>query len=402
MHPGPLAPALLAAAGALLCAAHGLRHGRRPWPLGCALHVGVAVVLAPWIGLAVLAIILVASIVGPVSSGARDRVALLSVALAVPGIWLVWKFGFASEPIRPHGQLAGVLAIVSPALVPLAFALVARSSAPRDGGRQRDGAILIRLAWCAVLVPSLLVVAGAVDALDGPGVLRLASLPLGVLAAQGLCGVLRRTQQLGGAPRLGGIALAVAVAAGALHTNAHALRAHLALARTPLAVTDGGGVVAPSGEGTEDRRRAYAWLRSAHELRARRPIFVRSVAIDSGRIGNVFTPHFAALYADLGMWCDRRLEFSPGNTRWRLRHERVHELYRDRKQWDPRMMLAFERVGRPAVFLVEERDRTKTLRGGTESAFRGIDSRLLRVGCERIHVEGDVALYLWEPQGGAR
>ncbi|MCP3918760.1 MAG: hypothetical protein GY711_24705 [bacterium] len=395
-HPGPLAPALTACAAALLCAAHALRHGKRPWPLACALHAGIALALSPPLGIAVLAAILCASIVGPVPGGARARVVLGCALAAAPGAWLALRFGLASEPVRPHGVRGGPLAAFLPGLLPFALAVFA-FRVPRAEEGAHDHSILVRLAWCGVLVPCALVLAGGVDPLDGPALLRLASLPLGVLAA----GAFAQTRG-GDLVRKARIAVCVLTLVGGLHATGHALRAHVALARTPLPVADADGVVTPTSEAQEELGRAYAWLRTAPTLRAEDAILARSVAIDSGRFGGTFTPHFAALFADLSMWCDRRGDLSRASGLWATRHEGIQKLYRDRSSWDPRMTIAFERAGRPIVFVVEERDRVKTLRGGAEGTFRGIDGRLQRLGCERIHVEGSVALYRWDPRGGDR
>ena len=64
-------------------------------------------------------------------------------------------------------------------------------------------------------------------------------------------------------------------------------------------------------------------------------------------------------------------------------------------------MWEFESLGRAAIFLVEEQDRAATYPRGQWKPFRGIDLRLQRLGCERVHVEGTVAVYLFQP-GSAR
>ena len=109
-------------------------------------------------------------------------------------------------------------------------------------------------------------------------------------------------------------------------------------------------------------------------------------------------PDPLTLYADLPLWVDRHGEHATRSSRWSPRQQRIADLYGDPGKWDMRLMTEFESLGRAAIFLVEEQDRAATYPRGTWKPFRGIDLRLERLGCERVHVEGTLAVYLFRPR----
>jgi hypothetical protein len=197
------------------------------------------------------------------------------------------------------------------------------------------------------------------------------------------------------------------------------------LARSPLMVHTSGGELAPAypserthpGTGLLDprvwappaevsraelvRRRhrglAYAWLRAHRDSLGADAVLWRSLGVRGDRSRGDLGLHLAPLYCGLPLWCDTAQASAGGSPRWEPRRKRMRELFELPAAPDPHSLRELERLGRPAVFLVEEFDREATHPRGKWLPFRGVDIDLARLGAERVHVVGTVAIYLWTP-----
>ena len=416
------APAALAAAFALAAwtaAAHALRHGRRPWVGLAALLTSIAGLLHIWIGLATWTAILAVAIAHPGERAVRPRV-LVSLAFAALPVLASWRlFGTGIEaagpgPARLARALVGQASLLAlPAALSLGDARTSRGDVGADRGRRTVLALLV----AAVLaLGTLAFAAGAA----GPELLALVPFPLAVLAAGGLFGARAGPS---GARRALVLAAGAALAFGGLRASAHALAAHARFARTgeralergrflspevmPSERTRGDGLLSETVVSTpaeiedarEVRRRhlalAYDWLRErARAAGDERPVLVRAIGPPDPEARN---PDPAALYADLPLWVDSAGALALDHPRWRGRADGVQRLYAQPQHWDPAFPRELEQLGRPAYFLVEERDRELTQPHGERRAFRGIDLRLERYGARRVHVEGTVAVYRLDP-----
>lgn len=418
LDPGPTAVAMAYAVAALSAAAHGLRHGARPWLGLTVLLSALAVALQFWVGLVVTLAVVIVALVHPGSPGVRSRMFVAMATASLPLLYMLRSFGPAWSPggstvASPVGALisAGVLQAV------LALGLLGGRWLEEGGeGDERGRSTILWLLLTTSAVGSLLVGIGGEG---GPGPIHLASFSLGILAAGGVVDGLR-----GAAARRLFIGVAVlALLGGASRNLTRASEARVAsmdvvhpvLSRgrflTPEFVdeskTSGTGIlpqsVLPSAREVRDaaevRRRhlalAYGWLRDQAPRDAGRPLLVRApVEHDPTRVD----PDPSALYADLALWVDREaLAF--GSTRWSIRHERTSRLYRDPQYFEPAFMKEFEAIGRPVYFLVEELDRERTHPRGEWRPYRGIDTRLERYGAERVYTQGTVAVYRWQPSG---
>lgn len=395
--PGPFAASSAYALAAWMSAAHALRHAGRPWVGLCAIFHGAAFCLEPVLGGVAAVPTLVVALIHPGTPAVRSRVPLALATCALPGLSLLARFGAAGEPVRPFPGAAGPMAVLGPAalLVAASLGLLSRRWQAADPaadvrGRRTILSLCILASAVALAAPALVPGSGRHTA----ELARLGSFPLGVLAAGGLIDLVggRRT-------RLPGVALAGALALGALFATALALRAQYALGQIALPLSDDGGgfeMVAPEGGADEDLATVLRSLRMRGDLHRRRALLVCG-ADERGPGGN-FAPHMASLYADLPMWCDRVPELAPAEPAWRRRHDWWHGLYGTLTDWDPRLIHELSALGRPVVFVVEEADRLRTHRGERDKPRRGVDLRLQRLGCERIEERSEVAVYLWDPE----
>lgn len=416
VRPGSAAIGTAYAVATLSAAAHGLRHGRRPW-VGLTVLLALATTLVhPWLGFATAGAVLAVALAHPGAPGVRGRLVTALAFAALPALFVLRTFGLevapSAAPAAPFMPTA-VSALGLQAV--LALGLVGGRWLGAGGpGDERGRATILAL----VVAAGAAALAFAVVA--GPGradLVHLAALVAGVLAAGGAVDALGR----GGGPRLAAGAVGLALVLGAARADAHALGVHRELStrreRTleegrrivpqfvEAARTFGDGLLpgnvvatpAQARDAAEVRRRhlalAYRWLREELPREGARPILVRAPAeADPAAVD----PDPAALYAHLPLWVDREaLAF--GAPRWEIRHERMRRLYSDPQYFEPAFMKEFEALARPVVFLVEERDRERTVPRGAWRPFRGIDVRLERHGAQRVHVEGTVALYLWRP-----
>lgn len=418
LDPGPTAMGMAYAVAALSAAAHGLRHGARPW-LGLTVLLSVlAMALQFWVGLVVALAVVIVALVHPGSPGVRSRMFVAMAAASLPLLYLLRSFGPAWCPGSPTVSspleslvLAGAFQAV------LALGLLGGRWLEEGGeGDERGRSTILCLLLATSATGSLLVGLGGEG---GLGPIHLTSFSLGLLAAGGVVDGLggtagrRLSVSVAGLALLGGASRNLAWASAARAASMEVVHPVLTQGRflTPEFVdeseTSGTGIlpqsVLPSAREVRDaaevRRRhlalAYGWLREEASRGHGRPLLVRAPAEhDPARVD----PDPSALYADLALWVDREaLAF--GSTRWSIRHERTSRLYRDPQYFEPAFMKEFEAIGRPVYFLVEELDREKTHPRGEWRPYRGIDTRLERHGAERVYTQGTVAVYRWQPSG---
>lgn len=428
VRPDPAAPALAYAAAGWMAAAHGVRHGARPWVGLAGLLLGLAVLLEPLVGLGALLAAAAAALAAPGASGVRAPFLAVAGAWSLPGLWAVRRFGLVAGPPDGVAVAPGLADVLVPAW-PLALATLGLAAGRwRTAGGAGDEAgrrTILVLALAGTVVPAALGVAAERPGASAAAV-RLASLALGVLAAGGLVDLAQGGGALRAGPRrLAAAALALSIAAGGVRAAWVAGGAHLALARRDVPAREVGGRLVPEslaghdepGEGLLPEKvaatpvqveraraarrrhlaRAYAWLAGdGRRLVAGGPVPVLVRRVGEAEEGPL-APDPATLYADLPLWVDRWRALAGGSLRWEPRHAKIRDLYTAPSAWDPFLMRELAELGRPAFFLVEEVDREATYPRGAWKPFRGVDLRLERLGAERVHVAGTVAVYLWRP-----
>ena len=420
LAPSPWVPALAFATGAWMCAAHALRHGKRPWVGLCALLHFAAALVEPVLGTTAFVATALAALFTPFfavePNGVRPKVLLALAFAALPVLALVRLFSPSAEPSRPLTDWPGPMAVLLPASLLLAMAagllLAARvpsslgsggphESDPRANQAAGDRTILLLLVF-ASLAPISAPLFGLDPYLRTAELARAASLPLGVLAAGGLFQLIDR----GRVARALGYLLGAAAVGGALLGLRHVDTGVGALIASHRIESFGeGDARSREGPRATDRARdlveAYAWVRS--ELAQRYPdaALVCEVASRTGRLDSELAPHPAALLAGLPMWCDVYEETGAESSRWAPRNEQVAQLFNERKGWIGRRAIEWRRFGRPLVFIVEEADRRRTFKGRYDEPLRGVETRLAGVGARLQLRFGEVAVYLLEPAGVA-
>ena len=166
--------ALALSAGALLAAAHAVRHGRRPWVGLFAVSAGAATLIAPGLGAWALAAPALAALLRPGVPSVRRDVPLAALAAGLPGLWLARRFGIDLLPFEVRSAALPLLGLVPLLLLGAYGALDARSA----GGR--EGKALRTLLYTAALLP----IPWALYSADGD-VVRLSTLALAPLVAGG-------------------------------------------------------------------------------------------------------------------------------------------------------------------------------------------------------------------------
>lgn len=397
--------ALALSAGALLAAAHAIRHGRRPWVGLFATSAGAATLIAPGLGACALAAPALAALLRPGVPSVRRDVPLAALAAGLPGLWLARRFGIELLPFEASTSTLALVGLAPLLLLGVYGLLDARSAEGREGKALRT------LLCTAALLPAL----WALYAADGDAA-RLSTVALAPLLAGG---VMRATGQ----PLLA--LLAALLVAGGLWDTAVRARSQGRLAGAPFQVRLHGGVPEPaspdesvlSGDGLlpldivsppqelerallirrRHRGEAYRWIRENLETLGRDSVLLRSLGGVGDRGDGPVRMHLAGLYTGLPLWCDAESDLGGGSPRWQPRRDRLRGLFEAIGLYDPNTLLEVGLLGRPAVILVEEADREATFRGPYKP-FRGVDIELKRLGAERVHVAGSVSVYHWSPR----
>lgn len=413
---GPAAPAVALGVGAWLCAVHALRHGQRPWVGLTALLGGLALLVHPAVGAVALGAPALAALCAPGVPKVRTAVPLSLALAALPGLWLVRRFGYEPAPLLDGGWRAGWgFGVALPAL---ALCGGWRGSALR--GAERRVVLTLLLGGALLALAAGLVAPGAGGATTALGLMALAP-----LAAGGLMASLEP-----GAGRAWRLPLALGLVALGLIGTAQSERARWRFARAPFQVQPrpggvepafpserelpGTGRLSPTIQSTpaqieraklvrrRHRAEAYRWIRQNREFFGEGAVLWRSLASsgdrerggDRGRGG--LRLHLAPLYTDLPLWCDANQDTAADPQVWRLRRSRVAALYEQQDTFDPHTLRGLVELGRPAVFLVEEYDRDATHRGPV-TTFRGVDLELERLGVKRLQTLGTVSVYHYAP-----
>jgi len=407
-------PAALAlTVGGWLAAAHALRHGARPWPLLCALLHGGAALANPLVGfVGVLATFGAALVAAPA------RVLLL---IAVPvGLALVPAALLTRQASAAFGGetvvFAPSLAAFAGALLPLVLLLptaalalavgVRRARTGTPGTRPWLVALFFRQAppQTAVLV---LLGLGALGPLLLHGLIqlpydnqyklvRIAALPLGMLAGVGVVELLAQR----GFARAAGAALGVALLGLAAANEWRGARAYLAFARVDAPLIERPLEILPTPPATGpgvDIAAAYQFLRRSAGLRARDPVLVLD-AFESAGYGFGNPPrsfiapdnlqgHEAPAFAAIDLWFDRPSQVLDARTRL-LDDRRVGavEILRHRGNFAPETRAALYGLGRPVVVLVGARDRDRVPR---------IEHKLRSAGFGPLWRQGTAELYVY-------
>ncbi len=388
LDPGPSAPLLALCVAIWLCAAHALRHGRRPWVGLCGMFSCFAVALDPPLGLtAVLPVVLVA-LVHPGASGVRERVLAALLLSLVPALAVASFLGWRLEPVpRSLVQVDGRGWLEALALLVLAALPLVRGRWQREGGAgdERGRRTILWLLVTALLAAIAAPWTCALFAQRQLDFLRLATLVAAVLAAGGIVDLARSH-----APLALALVLALGAGGGSRLWKSMGDAARRAERTFELALESDG----LRSTRDDDLARAYDWLRTNLARSGKDPVLLRSVSRREDHLGRNHIPHVAPLLSGLSTWCDWSDDHAGGDPRWEPRHDRLERLYAESRvgepatDWDPTILRELDLLGRPAVILVEEDDRRATR--------MQIERRLSAIGARLAHEEGSVALWSWE------
>lgn len=402
---GPELLATTLAVAAWMAAAHALRHGTRPWPALCALLHLAAIAVDPRLGV-VAGVTTLATYVLLLLRPSTRRAAGASMGWAALGILLL---GFVLVRLLPAGSsqypepapwdayprdvgLALVWAAGPLVLLALLGLLPGARRKPEGEGNSGQGVVLLLLS-----VAVLFALAGAAHELMGIGhvdhlarpaadVLRLASMPLGILAAGGLMSLFSGSM----GKRIVGASLALILGFGALRVGLHAAGAHYDLAQLQGPLEEHGTELDLTIVRPEDEAFAAALmeLRSNHEARAGNPLLL--CALDAGaplREGPEFARnrlHLAGLVADLPLLLGVNREVDFGQRQGPQRRALLSTAFTSRKGASPELVPLLVGLERPIVILVREIDRLRTAYG-KDGSPRGIELDLGRFGARTLY-----------------
>lgn len=349
----PAALALLCAS--LAAAAHALRHGARPWVGATALCAGASLAVNPIDGGVAVAVVAAAALA--FAPGVRLRVLAALAACALPGALLalgaVRGYGGSLAQLDPGGARAlGAAAPVLLLLPPAAFAL--RGAADRRVAGLAVTAALLPLALAALIV---------LPYDNQYKLVRIAAVPLGLLAAGGLFAL----WEARGARRALGALLAAALVPGALAVDGLGLASYLAFARVELPLVERPLALAPraaDGEGA-DVARAWEWLQRASRV-LERPVLVADVLGEPTTYGGVafsdpvqnLQGHEGAAFSGAALLCDvpsQALDARAPELARRL--ALVRRVFAEPGAPEPGELALPELRGRPLLVLVTARDR---------------------------------------------
>jgi len=393
LRPGAPAVALAFAAGAWMAGAHALRHGARPWVGLCALLHGAALWIAPALG-AAAALGTVAT--GLLRPGPGSQVATLVLACALPAFADVMAVGPLTEPQSDVPGHAGPSSALLLGACTLGLLRTAWLRSLRGEHARGAGTVALQLACTSAVALLLFLDLGPLSRYRGD-VWHVATLPLGLLAAGGLVNLL--TAKI--PQRVLGSALVLVLGAGSAVAHFHVARAHLALRREHLPVSERGRAldVVPGGSRRfdPDIAAAYRWL--CDDAPVKDPVLIRSASLSDDSFGLAHVPHSAPIFSGLPLWCEWRKAFAGDAERFGARKREIERLYRDRTfqqpslEWNPYLTSELQRTSRAAVFLVEQLDR--------ETSGGAIEYRLQQLGCRLARRFGDVAVFTWVPAATA-
>lgn len=410
LRPGPDGVALALLGGAILAAAHGLRHGVRPWPALAGLLLGLAEWIRPgcaWVPGGTVALMAIALPGRPI---ARPRM-LLAVALGMGAPLLLERWSGWSE------TLAGALRFGDPGLGPGSWVGVALGIAPlavslvllgraqgQDRAREFRGVHGLALALVGL---GLWLRMGPVRGLELPdqgggfrpldggvvgvggalGLVGWTALPGLLRARAGEDGVESRTSGAG-RPRALGRLPSVALAGAVILLGFAGFARHRELwvepgwrqAQWPLVELPMAYAVAEvegESEETRDLREALDFLRDGFEARDERPVLlVNPEPQNPGATRTAAGFHLGGLCSGLDLWTTESEGLAPGELRG-ARSSGLRSLYRATDGTDITFLRELQRMGRPAVALVTRDDRSD--RSWLENKFGPLGFRMLRL-----------------------
>lgn len=390
--------------GALAAAAHALRRGRRPWPGLCALCLGAAFALNPILGGVAFAALAAAAFLLVEKPRVGRRLLLCLLVGMAPGAALVLLASGASErPLLAFGEadttgldpVLGVLfaparlgeavRVVGPLLLAALPTLIGPAGAPDRAGRRTVCAAL----WLLALLPLALYPFVRLPLDNQYKLVRLAAVPLGLLAGGGLV----RAWCAGGVWRLGSVAVGAPLLCGVVASNVLGIATYLSLARSDLAVAEGGGVLraAPAAAAPEARDLARAWVRLRDEVAPARPDL--ALVVDpASPVAAVASPgafnlqgHEAPALTGLAVWVDRESYLVRHDPLWRPRLAVALTLFAPGATPAARAaaLVAIEAVGRPVGVVLTAPGR---------AAAPGLEAVLVDAGYEVLVREGSVTI----------
>lgn len=409
---GPEGLAMGLAVAAWMAGAHALRHGERPWPALCVFFHLAAIAVDPRLGViagvsTLLAYLTLLPAVRSRAPLASMGPAWLAILLGGFGIVRLLPAGSAQYPEpAPWDRFPGATGPVAMALLIAAGPLLAlalcrllplesgaESREPGAGGpaNPRRGTIFWLVAF-AVLMPGLgaaheLMGIGRVPVVPRPAAdaLRLASLPLGILAAGGFGSLL--AAGMGG--RVVAAALALALGFGGLRVSLHAHAAHRDLAWSSGPLLESGmqlnlRFVQPHDEALVDE---LVLLRDEERGPGPSPVLLcaydAGAPYDAARGGTARFPQLAGLVANLPVFVEREREVDFGSKHGRQRDESWTDAATSRQGVRPELMNRLRRLDRRVVILVREVDRERTAIGEVGQP-RGLELELERLGAARV------------------
>jgi hypothetical protein len=330
----------------------------------------------------------------PGASGVRERVLAVLLVWLLPALALASLLGWRLEPVpRSLSQVDAGQAVEAVLLLVLAALPLVRGRWSREGGTgdERGRRTILCLLVTALFVALAAPWTSALFAERQTDLVRLASLAAAVLAAGGIVDLVRG----GVLERLLGLALVLAlVAGGGVRAWSSHRDAMQRAERTFDLALEADGLRSTRDD---DLSRAYDWIRTELSRDGVSNVLLRSVERREDHLGRNLLPHLAPLLTGLSAWCDWSDAYACGDARWELRHGQLVRLYGESRvgepatDWDPTFLQELERLGRPALILVEEDDR----RGSRMQ----LERRIGTLGARRIHDEGSVALWSWSPHG---
>jgi len=397
--------ALALFAGALMCGVHAIRSGAKPWVSTCAALNGAALLVNPIVGGLGIASTMIAACC--FAKEARRSLLVWLIVWSIPGTVAVSgaRDNYAGETLQfvwREGVLWATLAPVVLLLIPALFLRgLTKSSEPEVAVGQRRA---LGLLFTAALLPLAMHLAIALPYDNQYKFLRIAALPLGLLAAGGLGVLIER----GGVVRLLGIVFGLALFVGVLVSNGLGFASYYSLsgkdlplseeplALFPIAEEDVGGTAAELAS-------LYRWLAEFREVRTIHPVLIVNTTADSAPLygtpaSHAFTDplrnlqgHEAAPFTGLPLWCDRPSQVLSAETPgWEERIRVVWQLYRESGALDDaEARLLFSGGGSERLLLVSSDDRR---------VKPGIDTAVEALGFQEVRRVGGSSVYAWPEQ----
>tara|TARA_R110002073_G_scaffold4600_7_gene29726 strand:- start:4532 stop:6610 length:2079 start_codon:yes stop_codon:yes gene_type:complete len=401
MRLGPASVALTYAVAAWSAGAHGLRNGRRPWVGLTGILAGATLILSPPIGCATVLALAVSAGLRPGSTRAGLTTMAALAFWAVPGVLLWLQFGPEDVPRVLAPKLGtGTLLAALPLLVFALWSFLPRREVLDAAGSDQGESLDVARALDDRTTVHVLTVVAAVSAFglayawpalsfEAAVLARLASLPLAILAAEGLARLGTRVPPLRFAtPFVAGIVLF-----GGGRASVHAWSEHVRYAYPPSPspvepVSGRSGFTSPSA-----RSKIWEWLAKS-EWPSHATIVVARPGVPGERIGFRHGRHVAPLVTGCALWIDEPLQGEVPEGVARERMDRLGQWLGVPTSGERTMAPILLTLGRPVVVLVDERDRSATAPEEPRGAPRGIDRMILAQGGQILFEVDGAALYL--------